>query len=273
LTHQLRSWFLRGALEAVERQHGAAALALIAERVPRRLLPHASLERLRVAAAFDTIGLDDGEELLLFIDSVVGDGSGRVLEGVGNDLASRALNQGAVAKLGDLYGTVARLQAFLDHPFVDSPTIFELKRTDQGFTLSVGVVGRPRATRVLRHLAVGAVAAAARAARESEATLKLAAALMADRAVLTAHYLRSELPPQRESAPPPRSVRRPTLSSRPPSLSAEVERILTSHKSALSPASTATPLPVTPERSSAVQRVSKPVAKVDEPPERKSRKR
>ena len=195
-THRLRSWFLRGVLEALERQYGSTALALLTEKVPRRLLPHASLDRLKASAALDTILLDDGEELLLFIDSLLGEGNGRVLEAVGHELAGRALNQGGVAKFGDLHGTVARLQAFLDHPFVDTPTLFELKRTDLGFALTVGVVGRPRATRVLRHLAVGAVIAAERSARGSTSDLKLGSEILADRATLTAQYQRSE-PPQR----------------------------------------------------------------------------
>jgi hypothetical protein len=232
-------------LEALERQHGVAALALLAEKVPRRLLPHASLDRLRASAALDTILLDDGEELLLFIDTLLGDGGGRVLEAIGQELAGRALNQGGVAKFGDLQGTVARLQAFLDHPFVDTPTLFELKRSDLGFALTVGVVGRPRATRVLRHLAVGAVLAAERAARQGISGMKLSSEVVADRATLNALYQRSE-PPRRnsESEPPPTSVRRMTTSFRPPSLSEEVERILSSHRPpASSRARSLTPVP------------------------------
>lgn len=281
MTHRLRSWFLRGVLEAIERQHGAVALALLADRVPRRLLPHASLDRLRASAALDTILLDDGEELLLFIDSLLGDVPGRVLEGVGHELASRALNQGGVAKFGDLYGTVARLQAFLDHPFVETPTVFELKRTDRGFCLSVGVLGRPRATRVLRHLAVGAVLAAERSAREGSSSLKLGSELLADRATLTASYLRSQPAPRRESEPPPTSVRRPMLSLRLPSLSQEVERILSSHKPQSQPPPPlvapenprqASSPSLEPDRTSAVQPVSKPVEGADETNELKLRK-
>jgi hypothetical protein len=232
-------------LEALERQHGAAALALLAEKVPRRLLPHASLDRLRASAALDTILLDDGEELLLFIDTLLGDGGGRVLEAIGQELAGRALNQGGVAKFGDLQGTVARLQAFLDHPFVDTPTLFELKRSDLGFALTVGVVGRPRATRVLRHLAVGAVVAAERAARQGISGMKLSSEVVADRATLNALYQRSEAPRRNsESEPPPTSVRRMTTSFRPPSLSEEVERILSSHRPPATPrARSLTPVP------------------------------
>lgn len=230
MTHRLRSWFLRGVLEALERQYGPVALTLLTEKIPRRLAAHASLDRLRASASLDTILLDEGEELLLFIDSLLGDGSGRVLEGLGQELASRALGQGGVGKLGDLHGTVARLQAFLDHPFVDTPTLFELKRTDLGFTLHVGVVGRPRATRVLKHLAIGAVYAAERSAREGGG-LKLSSELHADRALLSVQYQRTEWPPRHtDSTAPPTSTRRPAPGVRPPSLSEEVERILSSHR-------------------------------------------
>jgi hypothetical protein len=272
VTHRLRSWFLRGVLEALERQYGTAALALLTEKVPRRLLPHASLDRLRASAALDTILLDDGEELLLFIDSLLGEGTGRVLEAVGQELAGRALHQGGVAKFGDLHGTVARLQAFLDHPFVETPTLFELKRTDRGFLLTVGVVARPRATRVLRHLAIGAVTAAERAAREGGA-MKLSSELMADRATLSVQYQRAEPPLRTDSEPPPTTMRRPTHALRPPSLSEEVERILASHKPSGQHAPRLTPVPgsyrhsqPSIERSSEVQ----PVAPRSAPAERSS---
>jgi hypothetical protein len=271
VTHRLRSWFLRGVLEALERHFGATALALLTEKVPRRLLPHASLDRLKSSAALDTILLDDGEELLLFMDNLLGDGSGRVLEAVGQELASRALHQGNVAKFGDLHGTVARLQAFLDHPFVETPTLFELKRTDLGFTLTVGVVGRPRATRVLRHLALGAVAAAERSARGITSDLKLSSEIVADRAILTAHYQRSEPPARGESEPPPTSVRRPAQASlRPPSLSQEVERILSSHRGQVSYAPRTTPVPGSYRSSQpSIERTSEvqPVAPRSSPPD------
>lgn len=253
-------------LESLERLYGINALSSLTEKVPRRLLPLASLGRLRASAALDTLSLDDGEELLLFIDSSLGEGNGRVLETIGEDLAARALGQGGVAKPGDLQGTVARLQAFLDHPFVDAPTLFELRRTDLGFSLTIGVIGRPRATRVLRHLAVGAVNAAERSAREGSG-MRLTSKQLADRATLSVRYQRSE-PSRAGSDPPPTSVRRPTHSSRPPSLSAEVERILGSGKARGSwpppgPESRPAP-PERPERTSQVQRTARVVERTSE---------
>jgi hypothetical protein len=87
---------------------------------------------------------------------------------------------------------------------------------------------------VLRHLAIGAVTAAERSAREGVG-MKLTSDVVADRATLTVHYQRTESA-RTDSEPPPTSARRPaTHSFRPPSLSQEVERILASHKGQLAP--------------------------------------
>ncbi|HEY4105367.1 MAG TPA: hypothetical protein VGM44_15825, partial [Polyangiaceae bacterium] len=139
---ELRSWFLRNVLEAAERQLGVASVAALRERLPPRLSPHASLDRLRASAALDAVPLEEGEEILLAVDSLLGDGSGKLLESIGGDLATRVLSQGGgVARAGDLFGTVARMQAFLEHPFVGVPLVFELRRTSSGFSLQVGVSG------------------------------------------------------------------------------------------------------------------------------------
>ncbi|HEX7451542.1 MAG TPA: hypothetical protein VF294_04625, partial [Polyangiaceae bacterium] len=173
----------------------------------------------------DSVPLDEGEEILLSLDSLLGDGSGKLLESIGTDLAARVLAQGgSVARAGDLQGTVARLQAFLEHPFVGVPLVFELRRNQAGFSLSVGVTGHSRATRALRHLTIGAIIAAERFAREVGAdTLKLSAENVADRATISARYL-----PQEEvlAEEPPPSRRPVVIRQNSGSLSAEVERIL-----------------------------------------------
>jgi hypothetical protein len=192
------------------------------------LAAHASLERLRASAALDCVPLHEGEEILLSVDSFLGDGTGRLLESLGLDLAARLLSQdGTVARTGDLAGTVARLQTFLQHPFVGVPLLFELRRNRTGFSLLVGVTGHSRATRAARHLTIGAIIAAERFAREVGAeNLKLSADSIADRANISARYLALEEQVAPEQAPPTRRsqpVRAPTAS-----LSAEVERILRS---------------------------------------------
>ena len=225
---ELRSWFLRNVLEAAERQLGAPIVAGLRNRLPPRLAAHASLEGLRASAALDTVPLHEGEELLLSVDSFLGDGTGKLLESIGVDLAARVLSQGSsVARAGDLAGTVARLQAFLEHPFLGVPMVFELRRSPTGFSLIVGVTGHSRATRALRHLTIGAIVAAERFAREVGAdNLQISVESIADRSNISARYLPvAEIVV--EDQPPP--SRRPP-STRPPaaSLSAEVERILRS---------------------------------------------
>ncbi len=215
-------------LEATERLLGVPAVASLRTRLPPRLSPHVSLDRLRASAALDSVPLDEGEEILLAVDALLGDGSGKLLESVGGDLAARVLSQGGgVARAGDLFGTVARLQAFLEHPFVGVPLAFELRRTSAGFSLSVGVAGHSRATRALRHLAIGAIIAAERFAREAGAeNLKIYAENIGDRSNISARYLQSEEFVAEEVAP---VTRRPAMIRAPgTSLSEEVERILRS---------------------------------------------
>jgi hypothetical protein len=228
LTSELRSWFLRNVLEATERLLGVPAFEGLRTRLPPRLSPHVSLDRLRASAALDSVPLDEGEEILLAVDALLGDGSGKLLESVGGDLAARVLSQGGgVARAGDLFGTVARLQAFLEHPFVGVPLTFELRRTAAGFSLSVGVAGHSRATRALRHLAIGAIIAAERFAREAGAeNLKIYAENIGDRSNISARYLQSEEFVAEEVAPVTR--RPPTIRAPGTSLSEEVERILRS---------------------------------------------
>ena len=223
---ELRSWFLRNVLEAAERQLGAPAIAGLCLRLPPRLAAHASLERLRASTALDCVPLDEGAEILLSVDSLLGDTTGKLLENIGIDLTARVLSQdGSPLRSGDLAGTIARLQTFIEHPFVGVPLLFELRRNPAGFALSIGVVGHSRATRALRHLMLGTIIAAERFAREVGAeSLKLSVENIADRSNITARYLPIEAAVV-EKAPPP--SRRPAAARAPAtSLSAEVERIL-----------------------------------------------
>jgi hypothetical protein len=226
---KLRSWFLRNVLESIEREFGSGSVELVASRVPPRLRAHLSLERLRASAPLDTMPLDEGEEVLLALEGTLGDGSGRVLERVAEDLISKSLVQGGGAvRVGDLAGTVARLRSYLEHPFEDVRITFELERSEGGLALGLGVAGQPRATKVLRHLAAGAIRAAERFARESVAdSLRITSELFADRARVVVQLRRAGDPVRDDApAPPTRrmsgSLRQVTATS----LSAEVDRIL-----------------------------------------------
>jgi len=190
------------------------------------LAAHASLERLRASTTLDCVPLEEGEELLLSVDSLLGDGTGKLLESLGVDLATRVLSQdGSLVRSGDLAGTVARLQTFVEYPFVGVPLIFELRRNQTGFSLIVGVMGHSRATRAVRHLTLGAIIAAERFARQVGAEpLKLSAENIADRSSISARYLAAAAEVEERKAPP---SRRPAPARAPvASLSAEVDRIL-----------------------------------------------
>ncbi len=230
---RLKSWFLRNVLESAEREYGATALESVSARVTPRLRPHLSLDRLRASAALDTIPLDEAEELFLTLDVVLGDGTGRAIERIAEDLYAKTLIQGGGAvRLKDLFGTMARLRGLIEHPFEDVTILFDLTKTESGLSLGLSVVGQPRATKVLRHLAAGAIRAAERFARESvEDSLKLYGEIVADRARLFAQY-RSVADPNRDRFDPveiPTPSRRSSGATRlstTTSLSAEVDRIL-----------------------------------------------
>ena len=228
---ELKLWFLRDVLESLERERGEGALVRLLERVPERLRGMLKLETLRKKSPLDAIPLDEGEELLLCIDAALGDGTGRVLELVGTDLAGRMyFQEGGSVILGDLMATAARLRATLQRPFVGTEIVFELSRTDSGFSLIVGVSARPRSTKILRSLAAGAMRAAQRYAHESGTSeLRLSAETLGDRAVISIGYRSSasQNPPKPDDADTgrprsPMSFKPPRL----PSLAAEVERIL-----------------------------------------------
>jgi hypothetical protein len=234
LAGRLKSWFLRNVLESAEREFGAQALESVALRISPRLKPHLSIERLRTSSALDTLPLDEAEEVLLMLDGVLGDGSGRALERIAEDLYAKALIQGGGAvRLKDLFGTMARLRGLIEHPFEGVTILFELTKTETGLSLNLSVVGQPRATKVLRHLAAGAIRAAERFARESvEDSLKLYGEMLADRARLVAQY-RTVNDSGREARFSTEEVvtpsRRNSAAGRLPtatSLSAEVDRIL-----------------------------------------------
>jgi hypothetical protein len=226
---RLRSWFLRNLLEAAERELGAPAIAALPARVPTRVRAHLSLDRLKSSAALDTLPLDEGEEALVAFDQALGDGSGKLLERVACEMLARQLVQAVAAvRVGDLFGTVARLRGPLEHPFVEASLTFDLIRTDSGFTLTVGVLGRPRASRLLGHLATGAVLAAERFAREAHAgPLRVDTEAFADRSRITALFRRaSSAPPPPIVDPIPVSRRSSGASRLTGTLADEVNRIL-----------------------------------------------
>jgi hypothetical protein len=227
LEARVRSWFLRNALDVLERAHGASAPDRVKAAVPKRLAPLLSPERFRNTGPLDAVPLEDAEDLLFAIDGVIGNGAGGSMEAIAEAVVSRAILDGAASvSTGDLIGSVTRLRGLFETPFVGAELLFEISRTPEGFTLAIGVHGRPRVTRLLRHYAIGAIRAAARFAREPGAEdLRVSGESIADRALVTVSLResmdsRAPISRPRSKPPGPRNGN-PGLQ-----LSAEVERIL-----------------------------------------------
>lgn len=228
---QIRTWFVRDLIEAAQRESRGAAIPLLRRRLTPRLAEHVDVVKLGLAGADDGIALAEAEELLLAIDAELGDGSGRVLQEIGAALAKRHLSRmGSYGASSDLAGTFYRLKIPLfEHPFVGVPVSFRVTPTASGFELELGVPGHPRATKALRFLATGAIAACASASIEASAgDLRLFGETLGDRARIAARY-----PKRTTSAPelePPPSFRRKTSRSvraiTGTQLRAEVDKIL-----------------------------------------------
>lgn len=256
---ELRIWFLRDVVDAIERDHTGNLHDRLRERLPQRLAKHLDGDRLRNAAPTDTVSLDDGEELLLAIDMALGNGSGRVLENAALGLTTRMLSQGGgVVVVGDLFGTVRRLRAPLERPFVGLDLVFQLAETDTGFSLTLGIPGRPRSARMLRHIGVGTIRAAHRFSHEtSDAEFKLYAEVAGDRANISARY-RQPVSEPGEGLAAPAPGRRRTRRMRSltqPGLAAEVDRILGHGQSTPPDAPRRHPSTIPPPRTSLISDV------------------
>lgn len=223
---KVRIWFLRNALDSLERVQGAEVRDRVCASVPKRLSTLVARDRLRAASAFDVVSLEDAEDVLFSIDASLGHGAGTSMEDVALHVITRAVNDGSASLSdGDLIGSVLRLRGTLESAFVDVPVLFELSRTPEGFTLELGVAGRPRATRLLRHYAAGLIRAAWRLMRDASGSEpRISTESIADRAFVNVS-LRDE---SASITPASRPRSKPVVrhSAAVAGLAAEVERIL-----------------------------------------------
>lgn len=211
----LRTRFVRDLVDAFERDGRAEAVADALRRLEPRLSSPDLRSAMRTATHADTLDLADAEELLLGLDAAVSDGTGQLLEKLATEQLARVLAQGSLSISGDLMGTVARMQAPLEHLFVGLPIGFDLAKKRDGFVLFLGVAGRPRTARLLRHLTVGAIRAAQRFAREGMSDeVTLVTEGLGDRARIEARLGASGGAPASAGTPaaPPR--RRPSVAGR-----------------------------------------------------------
>ncbi len=224
-----RAAFLRSVMEALERLSGGNAEAQLQLRLSESLRRMAMSHVLKVSGADILLSLDDVENFLLGVDEALGDGSGSILESVGQELATRSYLLGeGIIKSGSARRCVERFGDELLYPFEGTETQFQVAVTDTGFNLALGVRGRPRATRILRHLATGSVRASFTFALEATSTdLKLYAHTVGDRAEISARYRHPSETAELTPPPPARERGRPSRTSNaPPSVAREVERIL-----------------------------------------------
>lgn len=219
----LRSRFARALIESLHASSGGMVLEQLRMKLPQRLRDILAGDVLAARDFNQTMRLDEAESLLFAIDSTLGDGSGRLLEDAATAFASRLVTEIRRRYPGaDVKTLVAHLRAPLEHPFEGVTPRFDLMDTDTGFSLTVGVNGRPTTTRLLRHLATGYVRAAA--TRAGLPSVRIFGETVGnDRAVLSVHTRQSA-----ELAPPPRSSRQSSPWRVAPggTLSSEVERIL-----------------------------------------------
>jgi hypothetical protein len=193
-------------------------------------------ERLRAATAIDAVNLEDAEDVLFSIDASLGHGAGASMEDVAMQVVTRAVSDGSLTlSSDDLAGSVLRLRSMLESPFVDVPVVFELVRTAEGFSLTLGVAGRPRATRLLRHYATGAIRAAWRLMRDvPEQEPRVSGESIADRAFITVALRGESVEEIPASRPRSKPAARP--SGAVAGLAAEVERILGNRLESSTPA-------------------------------------
>ncbi|MBK7579369.1 MAG: hypothetical protein IPI67_04100 [Myxococcales bacterium] len=230
----VRSRFVRDLVEGFERGARPESVVEVMRRIESRLTTPNALAGLRAASHADVLETADAEELLFGLDSALGDGSGQLLESVATDALARILLQGNLSIPGDLVATVARMRAPLEHLFVALPVGFDLSKKRDGFVLFVGVGGRPRTARLLRHLAVGSVRAAQRFAREGMSeTVTLTCEALGERARIEARFGPATTPGALAALAPKKPPRKPTrrpssphLPTTKPTLEA-VDRIIT----------------------------------------------
>lgn len=196
-------------------------LAMVRSRLPSRL---ASIAETAITTSRDpmaAVPLDDAEALLFELDSIFGGGAGMAFETAGRSLAARILTEGSVRAAADLAVAARVLRAHLEQAFDHARLFYEIEGGDTDVALTLGVPGRARSARVLRHLVIGYLKAAATAAGLSPSAYRISSEILGDRASIK---LSSQLQTTQQTRVPAR--RRSSANMRIPGTLAEVERIL-----------------------------------------------
>lgn len=179
-----------------------------------------------------TVAMDTAADVLFGLDGALGRGAATLLEQAFADVLSRLLASTSLAVPGDLAASAARLRVLLEHIIASESMAYDVSSTREGFTLFVGIGAGPKATRLLRHIAVGAVRAAQRFAREGMTeTVDVTSDVLGQRVKLDVRLRHAPIsqpkvieiaPGARTSRPSPRRHSSPTLQA--------VERIMGSSR-------------------------------------------
>jgi hypothetical protein len=125
-------------------------------------------------SASETVSLELGSAFLLEMDRLLGDGSGSLLQGAGEEIGRRILSETEqLVVVGDLMATVARIRAPLEYPLVGTSLGYDIREAPRGFQLVLSV-GRGTAGHAFAHLTAGYLRAAAKACGEPQGALRLA---------------------------------------------------------------------------------------------------
>lgn len=170
------------------------------------------------------IPLDDAEALLLEVDSVFGEGSGSWLEEAGKNLVTPNVTERSSGTFTDLASAAHALRPQLEQAFEGVRLFYDLEGGDLGVALTLGIAGRPRSARILRHLVIGYVKAVANALGLRPTSFRIYSEMLGDRAAIKLRADEHTAPHSRS----PTGRRRSSLLRAPSSTLAEVERILAS---------------------------------------------
>jgi hypothetical protein len=226
----VRGWFVRGVVEAIG-DAAPGSLASLRARLPERLSIVCGELLAGSASSQAILTLPDAEALIFELDALSGLSPGESLEAAGRAFALRTLATGTLSVDASDLERLGQLGRALVAEFLGGSVTCDVEApsTDR-VVLSLTTFGRPRAARLLRHFAEGAVRALARPGQSGEMP-SITALVSGDRATLT---VSQSAPPEGDRITPSRRPSSVTLRA-PTGLSQQIEAILASRPPAAQP--------------------------------------
>ncbi len=204
--------YLRRIVQALDRLTGGRASGELRSKLQGDALSLYLSPELQSGAPTSRVSSESAGTLLLAMDAALGDGSGALLNQVGQELGNRFFATPARGRL-DVWTSMRQVSNELTASFSGGAVQCRADRHAEGLELFISVPGQPRATRALRYLAIGYLRAAFTFAFEATSIqLRVVGETVGDRASVTARYRQlSNAEPL--TPPPPSSVRSPKSAS------------------------------------------------------------